>query len=120
VGYLLLDMRRTVYDPPLLFQTVSKRTSENAHSTHSGEWRVAPPRFLCTELRVVVLMYMRRPQSEGRTPVVIDGGAARPKIRRGTDLRGKKDPFPILGTLYAKRGLVRIGRKDSKSIVPHQ
>jgi hypothetical protein len=65
-------------------------------------------------------MYIRRPQSEGRTPDVIDGGAARPKIRRGTDLRGKKDPFPILGTLYAKRGIVRIGRKYSKSIVPHQ
>src|SRR5919107_2944879 len=70
--------------------------------------------------RLVVLVNIRRPQSEGRTPVVIDGGAARPKIRRGTDLRGKKDPFPILGTLYAKRGLVRIGRKDSKSIVPHR
>jgi len=28
-----------------------------------------------------------------------------------------KDPFPILGTLYAVRELVRIGRRDSKSTV---
>jgi hypothetical protein len=32
---------------------------------------------------------------------------------------GEKDPFPILGTLYAKRGLFRISRKDNKSIILH-
>jgi hypothetical protein len=58
-------------------------------------------------------------QSEG-PDAWCDVGAARPKIRCGTDPRGEKDPFPILRTLYAKRGLVRIGLKDSKSTVPHQ
>jgi hypothetical protein len=35
----------------------------------------------------------------------------------GQVLGGRKDPFPILGTLYAVRGLVRFGRRDSKSTV---
>src|SRR5919112_2510995 len=45
--------------------------------------------------------------------------AARPERRRGSGPRGEKDPFPILGTLCAKRGLVRISRKDNKSIILH-
>jgi hypothetical protein len=70
-------------------------------------------------------MYIRttlrhRTGAKRRPDAWCDVGAARPKIRRGTDLWGEKDPFPILGTLYAKRGLVRIGLKDSKSTVPHQ
>ena len=32
---------------------------------------------------------------------------------------GEKDPFPILVTLCAKPGLVRISRKDNKSIILH-
>ena len=46
----------------------------------------------------------------------------RPGLREdaGRTRGGEKDPFPILGTLYAKRGLVRIGRKDSKSSVLSQ
>jgi hypothetical protein len=32
---------------------------------------------------------------------------------------GEKDPFPIFGTLCVKRGLVRISRKDNKSIILH-
>jgi hypothetical protein len=31
----------------------------------------------------------------------------------------EKDPFPILGTLCAKRKLVRISRKESKSTILH-
>ena len=30
---------------------------------------------------------------------------------------GEKNPFPVLGTLCTKRGLVRIRRKDNKSII---
>ena len=43
----------------------------------------------------------------------------RPGLREDTgQVRGEgKDPFPILGSLYAKRRLVRISRKDSKSAV---
>ena len=42
----------------------------------------------------------------------------RPGLREDAGrTRGEKDPFPILGTLYARRGLVRIGLKDSKSSV---
>src|SRR5215217_8838263 len=45
----------------------------------------------------------------------------RPGLREDTgQVRGdEKDPFPILGTLCAKRGLVRISRKESKSIILH-
>ena len=46
-------------------------------------------------------------------------GPAKDKTREGPP-EGEKDPFPILGTLYAERGLVRIGLKYSKSTVPHQ
>ena len=40
-----------------------------------------------------------------------------PSLKEDTgQVRGdEKDPFPILGTLYAVRGLVRFGRRDSKS-----
>src|SRR5215211_4694268 len=43
----------------------------------------------------------------------------RPGLREDTgQVRGdEKDPFPIFGTLYAVRGLVRFGRRDSKSTV---
>ena len=43
----------------------------------------------------------------------------RPGLKVDTSqVRGdEKDPFPILGTLYAVRGLVRFGRRDSKSTV---
>jgi len=46
----------------------------------------------------------------------------RPGLREATgQVRGEeKDPFPILGTLYAVRGLVRFGRKERKSTVRHQ
>jgi hypothetical protein len=35
----------------------------------------------------------------------------------GQVLGGEKDPFPILGTLCTKRGLVRISRKAKESII---
>jgi hypothetical protein len=37
--------------------------------------------------------------------------------RRGCGAEGGKDPRPLVGIAYAKRGLVRIGRKDGKSAV---
>ena len=37
----------------------------------------------------------------------------------GQVLGGEEDPFPVLRTLCTKRGLVRIGRKDNKSIILH-
>jgi hypothetical protein len=43
-----------------------------------------------------------------------------PKEDAGRIRGGEKDPFPILGTQYEVRGLVRIGRKDSKSTVPRE
>jgi hypothetical protein len=45
----------------------------------------------------------------------------RPGLREETGqvLGGEKDLFPISGTLCAKWGLVRISRKDNKSIIYH-
>ena len=37
----------------------------------------------------------------------------------GQVLGGEEDPFPVLRTLCTKRGLVRISRKDNKSIILH-
>src|SRR5215208_7963052 len=42
---------------------------------------------------------------------------AREKMRDGSE---GEDPCPTFGTPYDKRGLVRIGRKCSKSTVRHQ
>jgi hypothetical protein len=55
-------------------------------------------------------------KAKGRAPYVM---LERPGLREDTgQVRGEgKDPFPILGSLYAKRRLVRISRKDSKSAV---
>ena|SRR5829696_3025954 len=52
-------------------------------------------------------------KAKGRAPDVM---LERPDLREDTgQVRGEgKDPFPILGSLYAKRRLVRISRKDSK------
>jgi hypothetical protein len=52
-------------------------------------------------------------KAKGRAPDVM---LERPGLREDTgQVRGEgKDPFPILGSLYAKRRLVRISRKDSK------
>jgi hypothetical protein len=42
----------------------------------------------------------------------------RPGLNEDTSqVRVEKDPFPILGTLCAKRGLVRISRKAKESII---
>ena len=51
-----------------------------------------------------------------------DVGTTRPEREDAGRIhpRGEEDPCPIFGTPYAKRGLVRIGRKASKSTVRHQ
>jgi hypothetical protein len=49
---------------------------------------------------------------------MLERSGLREKTRDGPE--GEKGPFPILETLYAKRGLVRIGLKDSKSTVSHR
>jgi hypothetical protein len=51
-----------------------------------------------------------------------DVGTTRPQREDAGRIhpRGEEDPCPIIGTPYAKRGLVRIGRKASKSTVRHQ
>jgi hypothetical protein len=59
----------------------------------------------------------RRPGS--RCDVGTWNGPAREKMRDGS-IRGGEDPCPTFGTPYAKGGLVRIGRKASKSTVRRQ
>lgn len=60
------------------------------------------------------------PTGAKRRPGPIESSVdTRAPSREKTRVRseGEKVPFPIFGTLYAKPGLVRIGRKDSKSTV---
>jgi hypothetical protein len=42
VGYLLLDMHRTLYDPPLLFQTVSEEEFSEVELPPYGVLRSSP------------------------------------------------------------------------------